>query len=127
MMRSVLLSISVNLPDHVHLQHRRSKRLLHNRLLLHLLLLCDNVLWRSLCPFQIMIRTPGIDNGAFVVWPGTVWYARVLLLFSASATTDTGSKSFDCALVTGLCRRGNVRRSCEWMVKIDWFSDCIRA
>ncbi len=30
----------------------------------------------------------------------TVWYARVLLLFSASVTTDTGSKAFDCALVS---------------------------
>jgi hypothetical protein len=47
---------------------------------------------------SIMIRPPGIDNGAFVVSPDTVWYARVLLLFSASAMTDTGSKSFDCAL-----------------------------
>ena len=50
----------------------------------------------------VMIRPPGIDNGAFVVSPDTVWYARVLLLFSASAATDTGSKSFDCALVSTL-------------------------
>jgi hypothetical protein len=49
-----------------------------------------------------MIRPPGIDNGAFVVSPDTVWYARVLLLFSASAMTYTGSKSFDCALVSTL-------------------------
>ena len=48
----------------------------------------------------VMIRPPGIDNGAFVVSPESVWYARVLLLFSASAMTDTGSKSFDCALVS---------------------------
>jgi hypothetical protein len=32
----------------------------------------------------------------------TVWYAWVLLLFSASAATDTGSKSFECALVSTL-------------------------
>ena len=50
----------------------------------------------------LMIRPQGIDNGACVVSPDTVWYARVLLLFSASATTDTGSKSFDCALVSTL-------------------------
>ncbi len=50
----------------------------------------------------IMIRPPGIDNGAFVVSPVSVWYARVLLLFSASAMTDTGSKSFECALVLTL-------------------------
>ena len=50
----------------------------------------------------VIIRPPGIDNGAFVVKPETVWYARVLLLFSASVTTDTGSKAFDCALVSTL-------------------------
>jgi hypothetical protein len=48
----------------------------------------------------VMIRPQGIENGAFVVSPDSVWYARVLLLFSASAMTDTGSKSFDCALVS---------------------------
>ena len=31
-----------------------------------------------------------------------LWDCRVLLLFSASALTDTGSKSFDCALVSTL-------------------------
>ena len=51
---------------------------------------------------MVMIRPPGIDNGAFVVSPDTVWYARILLLFSASAMTDTGSKSFECALVSTL-------------------------
>jgi hypothetical protein len=50
----------------------------------------------------IMIRPQGINNGAFVVSPDTVWYASVLLLFSASAMTDTGSKSFDCAFVSTL-------------------------
>ncbi len=41
-----------------------------------------------------MIRPQGIDNdGAFVVSLDTVWYARFLLLFSAAAMTDTGSKS----------------------------------
>jgi hypothetical protein len=49
-----------------------------------------------------MIRPPGIDTGAFVVSPDSVWYARVLLLFSASAMTDTGSKTFECALVSTL-------------------------
>ncbi len=50
----------------------------------------------------VMIRPPGIDNGAFVVSPNSVWYAHVLLLFSASAMQDTGSKSFECALVSTL-------------------------
>ena len=50
----------------------------------------------------VMIRPPAIDNGAFIVSLKSVWYARVLLLFSASAVTDTGSKSFECALVLTL-------------------------
>ncbi len=49
-----------------------------------------------------MIGQQGVDNGAFVVSPETVWYARAFLLFSASAATDTGSKSFECALVSTL-------------------------
>ena len=49
-----------------------------------------------------MIRPPEIDNGGFVVSPDTVWNARVLLLFSASDKTDTGSKPFDCTLVSTL-------------------------
>ena len=51
---------------------------------------------------HVMIRPPGIDNGAFVVSQESVWYACVLLLFSASAVTDTGSKSFDRALISTL-------------------------
>ena len=51
---------------------------------------------------MVMIRQQDINNGAFIVSPDTVWYARVLLLFSASAMTDTGSKSFECALVSTL-------------------------
>ena len=53
----------------------------------------------------VMIRPPGINNGAFVVSLETAWYARVLLLFSASAATDTRSKSFDCVCfrLTGIC------------------------
>jgi hypothetical protein len=48
------------------------------------------------------IRPSSIDNGAFVVPHESVWHARVLLLFSVSVMTDTGSKSFDCALVSTL-------------------------
>jgi hypothetical protein len=50
----------------------------------------------------VMIRPQGIDNGTFVVSPDTVWYAGVFLLFSATPTTDTGSKAFECALVSSL-------------------------
>jgi hypothetical protein len=50
----------------------------------------------------VMIRPPGIENGAFVVSPDSVLFARVLLLFSASAMMDTGSKTFECALVSTL-------------------------
>ena len=93
----------------------------------------------------VMIRPPGIDNGAFVVSPDTVWYARVLLLFSASATTDTGSKPFDCTFVSTLETYddpGNgyhmpicimcimsiiiIMIYCR-MVTIDWISSSIRA
>jgi hypothetical protein len=51
---------------------------------------------------RAMIRPPGLDHGAFVVSPDSVWYARVLLLFSATSQTDTGPKTFDCALVSML-------------------------
>ena len=50
----------------------------------------------------VMIQPPGIDNGAFVVSPDSVWYARGLLLFTATPQTNTGSKTFDCALVSTL-------------------------
>ena len=60
-----------------------------------------NISWQSLFG-HCQIRPPGVDNGAFVVTPETVWYARVLLLFSASAATDTGSKSFECTLMSTL-------------------------
>ena len=50
----------------------------------------------------VMTRPPGIDNGAFVVSPESIWYASVLLLFFAATMTDTGSKSFNCALVSTL-------------------------
>jgi hypothetical protein len=49
-----------------------------------------------------MIRPHCIDHGGFVVSQDTVWYALVLLPFSFSAQTDTGSKMFDCALVSTL-------------------------
>jgi hypothetical protein len=39
----------------------------------------------------VMIRPPGFGHGGFVVMPNSVWYARVLLLISMSAQTDTGS------------------------------------
>ena len=47
-----------------------------------------------------LVRPPGIEPGGFVLAPDSVWYCRVLLLFSFSAMTDTGSRSFDCALVS---------------------------
>ncbi len=60
---------------------------------------------------MVMIRPPGIDNGAFVVSPDTVWFARVLLLFSASAMTDTGSKSFESPVVASA---GETDRDLAW-------------
>ncbi len=50
----------------------------------------------------VMIRPPSIESEAFVVSPESVKYALVLLLFSVTSQTDTGSKTFDCALVSTL-------------------------
>ena len=50
----------------------------------------------------VFVRPPGLDPGGFVLTPRSVWYCWVLLLFSASTLTDTGSKSFDCVLVSTL-------------------------
>ena len=50
----------------------------------------------------VFIRPPGVQPGGFVLTPDPVWYCSVLLLFSASALTDTESKSFDCAFVLTL-------------------------
>ncbi len=50
----------------------------------------------------VMIQPSGIENEGFVVSPDSVGYARVLLLFSTSTQTDTGSTTFDCALVSML-------------------------
>ncbi len=47
----------------------------------------------------VMIRPPGIESGAFVVFPDSNWFSLVLLFFSATANTDTGLNSFDCAQV----------------------------
>lgn len=51
-----------------------------------------------------------------MVSPYSVWYARFLLLFSASAATDTGSKSFDCALELTLDAARDIRRSGKWLL-----------
>ncbi len=50
----------------------------------------------------VMILPPGMDNGAFVLLPDSVWYGWAILLFSSSVATDTGSKSFNCALIPTL-------------------------
>ncbi len=68
----------------------------------------------------VMIRPPGIENGAFVVMPDSVWYARVLLLFSASAQTDTVSKSFDCALVSTLKTYDNPENGIVMVMVLLW-------
>ena len=47
-----------------------------------------------------LLRPPGIDPGGFTLTPDSVYYCKILLLFSFSSMTDTGSKSFDCALVS---------------------------
>ena len=50
----------------------------------------------------VFVRPPGVAPGGFVLTPDSVWYCRVMLLFTASAMTDTGSKQFECAFVSVL-------------------------
>ncbi len=49
-----------------------------------------------------MIWPLGIDSGTFMVSPKSFWYALALPFFSATAQTETGSKTFDCALMSTL-------------------------
>jgi hypothetical protein len=63
----------------------------------------DLVLSQNACgKCCIAASVDAIEIGAFGLSPESVWYARVLFLFSASAMTDTGSKCFDCAFVSTL-------------------------
>ena len=50
----------------------------------------------------VFVRPPGVEYRGFVLTPDSVWYYRVLLLFSTKVLTDTGSKKLDCALVSTL-------------------------
>jgi hypothetical protein len=47
-----------------------------------------------------IVRPPGVDPGGFMLTPDSVWYCQVLLLFFFSAMTNTGSRSFEYALVS---------------------------
>ena len=58
----------------------------------------------------VFVRQSGVQPGEFVLPPDSVWYCRVLLLFSASALMDTGSKSFDCVLVFSLKNYQNLEK-----------------
>ncbi len=64
-----------------------------------------------------------IENGAFVISPHSVWYALVLLLFYASAMTDTGSKSFNCALVSTMKTYDNPEKGNYMHITI--ISNCV--
>ena len=78
-----------------------------------------------------LVRPPGIEHGGFVLTPDSVWYCRVLLLFSFSAMTDTGSKSFDCALVSvmerheGLLASGNYLSYFDYLTYLTYLNICI--
>ena len=50
----------------------------------------------------VFFRPPGVEFGAFVLSPDTVWYGRVLLLFSMKVVTDTGPSDMDCAMISVL-------------------------
>jgi hypothetical protein len=64
------------------------------------------ILFRTKGCIEVIAWTPSLFGRRASIMelssPETVWYARVLLLFSASAMTDTGSKSFDYALFSTL-------------------------
>jgi hypothetical protein len=68
-----------------------AKRKGHFALCYCLVLGHTNLKYGSHCLDLVMIRPPGIDNGGFVVSPDTVWYARILLLFTETAATDSPS------------------------------------
>jgi hypothetical protein len=72
----------------------------------------------------VMIRPPGINHGAFVVSQETVWYSRLLPLFSASAQTDTGSKSFDCALVSTMETYNDPDNGCNMIYMYYMYYTC---
>ena len=60
-----------------------------------------------------------VYSRGFVLTPDSVWNCRVLLLFSMSALTDNGSKSYDCALVSTLetyatSKSGNYCNYCNY-------------
>ena len=69
-----------------------------------------------------LVRPPGIEHGGFVLTPDSVWYCRVLLLFSFSAMTDTGSKSFDCALVSVMERHEGRLASGNYLSYFDYLT-----
>ncbi len=79
----------------------------------------------------VMICPQGIEPGGLVVSPDSVWYSRVLILFLASAATDTGSKSFDFALVSIMETYDNPENGDNYllllsrMVEFNWIWDSI--
>lgn len=50
----------------------------------------------------VFCRPPGMQRGNFILSADSVFYCRMLLLFSMAVATDTGDKTFDCALVSVL-------------------------
>jgi len=50
----------------------------------------------------VFCRPPGAAHGNFVLSADSVFYCRVLLLFSMIVATDTGDKTMECAMVSVL-------------------------
>ena len=71
---------------------------------------------------MVFIRPPGVEPGGFVLKPDAVWYCRVLLLFSFSAMTDTGSRSFDCALISVMDRYQGALASGNYLNYVDYLN-----
>ncbi len=86
---------------------------------------CEAVLWQSQ-PGPRHDSAAGCRPWSLRGVADSVWYARVLLLFSATPQTDTGSKTFECALVSTLetyddPEHGNYCHYCTYWAKSTLF------
>ena len=51
---------------------------------------------------MVFVRPPGIRKGEFRLSMDSVWYCKILFLFSFESASDHGSKQHDCAFVSVL-------------------------
>ena len=66
----------------------------------------------------VFIRPPGTPLGTFQLRMDTVWFCKVLLLFSCVSKDDNGSKLHECAYVSVLEEyKGRRRPGCVSRIK----------